>query len=122
MPFAHVYLPRPEVASNRDCQRPRSTRRHSGGRRSAQSCVPLARSRKRLSAAQANRALTSLNLWRDAVGSEGAKALADALRVNTVLRSLDLKGNNIGDEGALAIADALRCVDAQTLSAARRCA
>ena len=44
----------------------------------------------------------------NAVGAEGAKAIADALRVNGSLTSLDLMVNDIGAEGAKALADALR--------------
>ncbi len=44
--------------------------------------------------------LTTLSLFRNRIGDEGAKALAQ----NTTLTTLDLVGNNIGDEGAKALA------------------
>ena len=42
------------------------------------------------------------------IGTEGAKAVADALRVNGVVATLDLSFNNISPEGAIAIAEALK--------------
>ena len=44
----------------------------------------------------------------NAIGDEGAAALAEALKVNTALTWLDLKDNEIGDEGAAALAEALK--------------
>jgi hypothetical protein len=55
--------------------------------------------------------LTSLSLYYNRIGNEGARAIADALHVNSVLTSLNLAGEygepGIGPEGANAIADAL---------------
>jgi tetratricopeptide (TPR) repeat protein len=51
--------------------------------------------------------VTSLNLWKNSCGTDGAKAIADALGSNTVLRELDLEGNGIGDVGARALARGL---------------
>jgi hypothetical protein len=53
--------------------------------------------------------VTTLSLWDNSIGDEGAKAIAEALKVNEVVTTLDLRGgNNIGDEGAIAIAEALK--------------
>ena len=52
--------------------------------------------------------LTFLNLHYNKIGDNGAKAIAEALKVNAVLTNLSLYENRIGDEGAKAIADALR--------------
>ena len=52
--------------------------------------------------------LTTLNLWSNSIGDEGAKAIAEALKVNAVVTTLALGNNNIGDEGAIAIAEALK--------------
>ena len=49
-----------------------------------------------------------LDLSRNAVGPEGAKAIADALRVNAPLTLLNLGGNKVGDDGATAIAQAVK--------------
>ena len=46
--------------------------------------------------------LTSLNLYSNRIGVDGARALADALKENRTLSSLNLDGNRIGDDGALA--------------------
>jgi hypothetical protein len=51
--------------------------------------------------------LTFLNLHYNKIGDNGAKAIAEALKVNAVLTKLSLYENRIGDEGAKAIADAL---------------
>jgi Ran GTPase-activating protein (RanGAP) involved in mRNA processing and transport len=52
--------------------------------------------------------LSTLILWKNNIGDEGAKAIAEALKVNTVLTVLYLGENNIGDDGAKAIAEALK--------------
>jgi hypothetical protein len=53
--------------------------------------------------------VTTLSLWDNSIGDEGAKAIAEALKVNEVVTTLDLRGgNNIGDEGVIAIAEALK--------------
>ncbi|HBC71321.1 MAG TPA: hypothetical protein DCZ38_00870, partial [Coxiellaceae bacterium] len=51
-----------------------------------------------------NKTLTTLNLGSNNIDSEGAKALAGVLKVNTTLTTLDLENNNIGPEGAKALA------------------
>ncbi|KAL0243300.1 hypothetical protein GEMRC1_005861 [Eukaryota sp. GEM-RC1] len=43
-----------------------------------------------------------------AVTTEGARALADALKVNVSVTSIDLIGNFIEDEGVRALAEALK--------------
>ena len=52
--------------------------------------------------------LTTLNLWSNSIGDEGAKAIAEALKVNAVVTTLALGNNNIGNDGAKAIAEALK--------------
>jgi len=53
--------------------------------------------------------LTSLELFGNRIGNDGAIALADALKSGkSVLTSLNLKDNNIRNEGAAAIAEALK--------------
>ncbi len=53
--------------------------------------------------------MTSLNLYGNSIGPEGAIAMfAEALKVNAVLTELRLGVNTIGDEGAKAIAEALK--------------
>jgi len=47
--------------------------------------------------------LVHLDLWRNDLGSEGAKAIAEYLNGNGALRTLILSENHIGDEGANAI-------------------
>ncbi len=44
--------------------------------------------------------MTKLDLDNNEIGSEGAIAIAEALKVNAVLTRLDLIGNKIGPEGA----------------------
>ncbi len=46
--------------------------------------------------------------FNDAIGAEGAVALAKALKGNTTLKTLDLGGNAIDAEGAVALAEALK--------------
>ena len=53
-------------------------------------------------------ALNSLYLGGNRVGSEGAKALADALRVNAVLTELDVEYNSLSDKGKKALRDAAK--------------
>ena len=43
---------------------------------------------------------TTINLWQNNIGAEGAKYVAEALKVNISLTAIDLEGNNIGAEGA----------------------
>ena len=54
-----------------------------------------------------NKTLTTLNLGSNNIDSEGAKALAAALEVNKTLTTLNLSDNNIGPEEAKALAEAL---------------
>ena len=54
-----------------------------------------------------NNALQQLNLSRNKVGPEGAKALAGALERNNALQQLNLSKNEIGHEEAKALAVAL---------------
>ena len=51
---------------------------------------------------------TSLRLYGNSVGDEGAKALAEALKTNTALTSLGLDEDSIGVEGGKALAEALK--------------
>jgi Ran GTPase-activating protein (RanGAP) involved in mRNA processing and transport len=51
---------------------------------------------------------TTLDLYRNKIGSEGAMALAEALKPNYTLTHLDLYYNTIGSEGAMALAEALK--------------
>lgn len=44
----------------------------------------------------------------NSIGSDSAKAIADALKTNTTLVDLSLHYNSIGDEGAKAFAEALK--------------
>ena len=55
-----------------------------------------------------NTSLTSLNLYKNSIGDEGADSLSQALRVNTSLTSLNFFENSIGDEGADSLSQALR--------------
>jgi len=57
--------------------------------------------------------LTSLNLWGNSIGAEGAKAVAAHLQS---LASLDLAGNGIGAEGAKAIAAHLQSLTSLDLA------
>ena len=59
-------------------------------------------------ALRVNTSLTSLDLYENSIGDEGAGSLSEALRVNTSLTSLDLSDNLIGDEGASSLSEALR--------------
>jgi Ran GTPase-activating protein (RanGAP) involved in mRNA processing and transport len=52
--------------------------------------------------------LTTLSLWSNSIGDEGAIAIAQALKVNAVMTTLHLGLNQIGAEGAIAIAEALK--------------
>ena len=58
--------------------------------------------------AQNDPSLTSLDLFRNGIGDDGAKALATALKTNTWLTSLELGFNSIGADGATALAAALK--------------
>eukprot|EP00944_MAST-04C_sp_MAST-4C-sp1_P011864 g11864.t1 len=52
--------------------------------------------------------LTKINLNRNNIGDEGAKAIGEALKVNTSLTLILLSSNEIGDEGGKAIGEALK--------------
>ena len=55
-----------------------------------------------------NSTLTSLDLFWNSIGYEGAVAIAEALKVNSTLTSLYLSWNQIGNEGEVAIIEAIR--------------
>ena len=56
-----------------------------------------------------HRSLTKLDLNRNCIGDEGAKALAEALRVNHMVTELDLRENeNIGAAGKEALREAVK--------------
>ncbi|XP_067050414.1 protein NLRC3-like [Acropora muricata] len=59
-------------------------------------------------ALRVNTSLTSLDLCLNSIHAEGAHSLSEALRVNTSLTSLDLSVNSIGNEGAHSLSEALR--------------
>ncbi|XP_015779450.1 PREDICTED: protein NLRC3-like [Acropora digitifera] len=59
-------------------------------------------------ALRVNTSLTSLNLTQGSIGDEEANSLSEALRVNTSLTSLILSYNAIGNEGANSLSEALR--------------
>ena len=42
------------------------------------------------------------------IGSNGAKAIAEALKVNPVLTKLNLEVNNLGEAGEKAVRDAVK--------------
>jgi hypothetical protein len=52
--------------------------------------------------------LTTIYLTSNAIGAEGATALADALKVNASVSTTYIESNAIGAEGASALADALK--------------
>jgi hypothetical protein len=66
------------------------------------------RVQRRLLTLKMNTSVTCINLGYNAIGDEGAVALADALKVNTSVTNLALYNNVIGDEGAAALAHALQ--------------
>ena len=51
---------------------------------------------------------STINLFFDRIGDEGAKYVAEALKVNTSLTEIDLGWNNIDAEGAKYVAEALK--------------
>ena len=55
-----------------------------------------------------NPVLTKLNLYRNSIGVDGAKAIAEALKVNPVLTKLYLYNNNLGEAGKQAVRDAVK--------------
>ena len=64
--------------------------------------------RRLADALKVNASLTTLYLYNNNFGDEGAASLADALKVNASLTVLNLYENNIGAEGAASLADALK--------------
>ena len=56
----------------------------------------------------AGSALRELDLWGNAVGDEGAKQIAEALRENVALEQLNLRENRVGNAGAEALAMTLQ--------------
>ena len=54
-----------------------------------------------------NVSITQLDLWRNDITTEGAKALASAIRVNDSLTHLDLSSNEIDEVGATALFSSL---------------
>ena len=52
--------------------------------------------------------LTSLILWENNIGDEGAKAIAEALKANTVLTKLVLWNNSLGKAGGKAVRRAVK--------------
>ena len=52
--------------------------------------------------------LTILSLYRNSIGDDGAKAIAEALKVNPVLTKLDLEYNDLGNAGKQAVRDAVK--------------
>ncbi|KAL0237827.1 hypothetical protein GEMRC1_012301 [Eukaryota sp. GEM-RC1] len=59
-------------------------------------------------ALKVNSTVTQIKLQRNSIGTEGAIALADALKVNSTVVRICLKRNSICIEGAIALADALK--------------
>jgi Ran GTPase-activating protein (RanGAP) involved in mRNA processing and transport len=55
-----------------------------------------------------NKTITELNLWGNKIGDDVAIALAEALKVNNTITTLNFAYNNIGKDGAIALADALK--------------
>jgi Ran GTPase-activating protein (RanGAP) involved in mRNA processing and transport len=49
-----------------------------------------------------------IELFTNAIGDEGAKAIAEAIKRSATLRKIDVWGNGIGDAGAQAIAEAVK--------------
>ncbi|RMX59386.1 hypothetical protein pdam_00016382 [Pocillopora damicornis] len=55
-----------------------------------------------------NTSLTTLNLYGNKIGHDGAAALGECLKYNTSLTWLDLNTNEIGDDGAAALGEGLK--------------
>ena len=47
-----------------------------------------------------NTSITTIELWNNGIGAEGARYLAEALKVNPSITTIHLSGNRIGAEGA----------------------
>ncbi|KAL0238159.1 hypothetical protein GEMRC1_012632 [Eukaryota sp. GEM-RC1] len=52
--------------------------------------------------------VSTINLYNNSIGPEGAIAIAEALKVNSLVSTIHLDNNSIGNEGAIAIAEALK--------------
>ncbi|ORZ15526.1 hypothetical protein BCR41DRAFT_406194 [Lobosporangium transversale] len=61
-----------------------------------------------------NTTVTTLDLWDNSIGNEGAFALSKALKINKALTTLDLALNSIEKEGVLAMSGALKINEALT--------
>ncbi|KAL0229657.1 hypothetical protein GEMRC1_009722 [Eukaryota sp. GEM-RC1] len=59
-------------------------------------------------ALKVNSSLSTINLYNNSIGPEGAIAIAEALKVNSSVSTINLYNNSIGPEGAIAIAEALK--------------
>ena len=70
---------------------------------------------KAIADAIARGSLSSINLYSNKIGSEGAKVLAPAIRDSHSLSSINLYNNQIGSEGAKVLAPAIR--DSHSLTA-----
>ncbi|KAK5797292.1 hypothetical protein F5H01DRAFT_385237 [Linnemannia elongata] len=63
-----------------------------------------------------NSTLTTLDLKRNKIGDNGARALSEALKTNSTLTTLNLESNNIGNNGAQALSRALKINSTVTIS------
>ncbi|KAH7054921.1 hypothetical protein BKA57DRAFT_434545 [Linnemannia elongata] len=63
---------------------------------------------KVISNIMANSTLTTLYLYNNSIGDNGAQALSEALKTNSTLTTLDLYKSLIGDNGAQALSEALK--------------
>ena len=52
---------------------------------------------------EATSSLSSLNVYKNNIGSKTAKRLAEALQVNTSLTELDVRMTRLGEDGKLAL-------------------
>ncbi|KAL0244242.1 hypothetical protein GEMRC1_008327 [Eukaryota sp. GEM-RC1] len=59
-------------------------------------------------ALKVNSSVSGIYLHANSIGNEGAIAIAEALKVNSSVSRIDLMKNSIGNEGAIAIAEALK--------------
>ncbi|KAG9061040.1 hypothetical protein KI688_007669 [Linnemannia hyalina] len=59
-------------------------------------------------ALKTNSTLTTLDLFGNSIGRDGAQALSEALKTNSTLTTLDLKNSRIGSDGAQALFEALK--------------
>ncbi|KAL0242827.1 hypothetical protein GEMRC1_005390 [Eukaryota sp. GEM-RC1] len=61
-----------------------------------------------IEALKTNTTVTSVSLWDNSIGAEGARALADVLKINTSVTSVFVGSDCIGDNGVRALAEALK--------------